>query len=66
MKNYFIGQGTGTVAEFDTLEEMLNYHSNMNCLDRHFCKLYDYVKLQLIDGSQVGYPGWENKWRKWE
>lgn len=39
MKNYFIGQGTHIVAQFATMEEMLDFHSKMSDLDRHFCKV---------------------------
>ena len=64
MKDYFIGQGTGIIAEFDTLDEMLEYHSKMPPLDRHFCKLYDRTRMRLTDGYSVmsGNP----IWREWD
>ncbi len=66
-KKYFIGQGTGIVKEFNTLEEMFDFHKTMNSLDRHFCKLYDGVKHRLIDGWEAWHSNYsdDSKWRKW-
>lgn len=64
MKNYFIGQGTSITAQFDTLEEMLSYHSQMPSLDRHFCKLYDRISRRIADGYDIGWAGC-NPWRNW-
>ncbi len=65
-KPYFIGQGTGIVKEFDTLEEMTTFHMGMDSLNRHFCKLYDGVKHRIADGWEV-YKKYsdDSKWRKW-
>lgn len=60
--NYFIGQGTGIVSKFDTLEEMLEYHKHMPDLDRHFCKLYDCVKHKKADGNDIIF---NRGWRDW-
>ena len=61
MKNYFIGQGTNLVAEFDTLEEMLRYHNLMPCVDKHFCKLYDRINKKIADGNDILFGlGWKN------
>ncbi len=67
MYKYFIGHGTGIIKKFDTLEEMLDFHKNMNSLDRHFCKLYDRVKHRIIDGWEVQLSNYsdDSKWRKW-
>jgi hypothetical protein len=67
MSKYFIGHGTGIIKKFDTLEEMLDFHKNMNSLDRHFCKLYDRVKHRIIDGWEVQLSNYsdDSKWRKW-
>ncbi len=54
MGRYFIGQGTGTVKDFDTLDEMFAFHKQMQPIDRHFCKLYDSVRHMLIDGWAIG------------
>lgn len=63
---YFIGEGTGIVKEFNTLEEMLEFHSTMNSLDRHFCKLYDCINHRLADGWEVWHhPDDESVWRAW-
>ncbi len=51
--NYFIGQGTGIVKEFNTLEEMFAFHKTMNSLDRHFCRLYDCVLHRTIEGWRI-------------
>lgn len=64
MKKYFIGQGTGTVAEFDTLEEMLAFHANMEPLDRHFCRLYDYENHRTAEGWDIRFHG-ETAWQPW-
>lgn len=53
MKNYFIGQGTSVIKEFDTLAEMLKYHKTMQPLDRHFCRLYDREKHRTCEGWQA-------------
>lgn len=53
MLKYFIGQGTGIVEKFETMEEMLEYHSKMSDLDRHFCKLYDCVNHQIAEGNDI-------------
>lgn len=67
MAKYFIGQGTGIIKEFDTLDEMFNFHKNMETIDRHFCKLYDSVNHRLIDGWELWHSGYSDnsKWRKW-
>lgn len=64
--DYFIGQGTGVIEKFNTLEEMIEYHKNMDSLKRHFCKLYDRVKNRIADGWNI-YNDYDNedKWRKW-
>lgn len=61
-KPYFIGQGTSIVKSFDTLEEMLDFHSKMSDLDRHFCKLYDRNKKQIADGNDIIF---DRGWRAW-
>jgi hypothetical protein len=33
--------------------EMLDFHSKMSCLDRHFCKLYDRKERKLADGNDI-------------
>jgi hypothetical protein len=64
MKPYFIGQGTGIVKDFDTLEEMLDYHSKMEDLDKHFCKLYDREHNKIADGNDILFNlGWRD-WNK--
>lgn len=63
MKPYFIGQGTGIVKDFDTLEEMLEYHSKMEDLDKHFCKLYDREHNKMADGNDILF---NRGWREWE
>lgn len=62
MKQYFIGQGTGIVKDFDTLEEMLEYHSKMEDLDKHFCKLYDREHNKMADGNDILF---NRGWREW-
>lgn len=66
-KPYFIGQGTGTLKEFDTLKEMFDFHKMLDCLDRHFCKLYDRNKGRLIEGWAIwkDYSDENPDWRKW-
>ena len=63
MKPYFIGQGTGIVKDFDTLEEMLEYHSKMEDLDKHFCKLYDREHNKMADGNDILF---NRGWKEWE
>ena len=65
MNNYFIGQGTGTVKEFNSLEEMFAFHKTMKPIDRHFCKLYDGVKHRLIEGWAIwgNYSDSNPEWR---
>ncbi len=67
MANYFIGQGTGIIKEFNTREEMFAFHKTMDALDRHFCKLYDSVTHRIIDGWELWHSNYsdDNKWRKW-
>ena len=62
MKKYFIGSGTRTVAQFDTLQEMLAFHSKMEPLARHFCKLYDTANRKLADGCDILSSG-SSAWR---
>lgn len=62
IKPYFIGQGTGIVQHFDTLEEMLDYHSRMDDLDRHFCKLYDRKNNRIASGNDIIF---NRGWRIW-
>ena len=62
MKDYFIGQGTHIVAQFATMEKMLDFHSKMSDLDRHFCKLYDRKEKKLADGNDII---WGKGWRAW-
>lgn len=69
MKDYFIGQGTSIVAQFDTLFEMLAYHKTMPALDRHFCKLYDGIKYKIADGYDIVWSknnASTDPWRKWK
>ena len=61
MGKYFIGQGTRIVKVFDTLEEMLEFHRNMDPLDKHFCKLYDGVLHRRAEGWNVWHNGYENE-----
>ncbi len=63
MKNYFIGQGTGIVATFDTKEEMLAFHKAMPAIDRHFCKLYDTKNKKMADGWAIQYGDRPECWR---
>lgn len=64
MKPYFIAQGTGIIQDFDTLEEMLEYHqNNMDDLDKHFCKLYDSENNRMADGNDILFG---KGWRSWE
>ena len=66
LKPYFIGHGTGTVADFNTFEEMCDFHRKMDSLDRHFCRLYDGIKHRTAEGWDVlnKYED-ESKWSKW-
>ncbi len=65
MLPYFIGQGTGIVKQFGSLEEMFSFHKNMPALDRHFCKLYDCIRNVLADGWDIQYDYSDpTKWRK--
>ena len=66
MKQYFIGQGTGVIKEFETLEEMIIFHKGMDSLNRHFCKLYDRQHKRYADGWKVQYD-YSNKenWNEW-
>ena len=50
--NYFIAQGTGIRAFFETLEEMRSYHAQMASIDRHFCKLYDCINKRIANGYE--------------
>jgi len=53
--NYFISQGTGFVKSFDTFEEMIEFHKNMNDEDRHFCRLNDCIKHRSVPGWKAQY-----------
>ena len=64
--NYFIGQGTSVTKEFETLNEMFEFHKKMSDEDRHFCKLYDKEKHRIADGWNIQYNYTdETKWRAW-
>lgn len=66
IKPYHIGQGTGTVAYFDTFEEMCDFHSKMDSLNRHFCRLYDRNKHLTAEGWNVLWKyNDESRWTKW-
>ena len=53
--NYYIGQGTSIVKEFETFEEMIEFHKNMNSMDRHFSRLYDCIKRRSVPGWKAQY-----------
>jgi len=64
MGKYFVGQGTGIVKDFDTLEDMIAFHKTMKPIDRHFCKLYDGVNHRIAEGWRVWHNGYGNEsWR---
>ena len=66
MANYFISHGTSTIKEFNTLDEMLDFHKTMEMPAKHFCKLYDRVKKRIADGWDIQYDySDKSKWRKW-
>lgn len=63
---FFIGQGTGIVKEFESKEAMLEFHSSMNIIDRHFCKLYDTISHRLADGWAIMHSSDDKSaWRAW-
>ena len=57
---------TSVVKEFETLNEMFEFHKGMSNEDRHFCKLYDKEKHRIADGWNIQYDYTdETKWRAW-
>lgn len=66
MKKYFIGQGTSIIKEFNTKNEMIEFHKNMDQESRHFCKLYDREEEKITDGWRI-YNNYNKKevWREW-
>ncbi len=66
MKDYFIGQGTGIVKEFNSLDEMSRFHEAMEPKDRHFCKLYDHKAMRYAPGWRVyGNYSDDSRWSRW-
>ena len=64
--DYFISQGTATVKEFNTFEEMIEFHQNMRKIDRHFCKLYDRKQNRYAQGWKVlDHYSEDSRWNNW-